>query len=105
MTAFHNTNRSGNATLSMEQAEALALEAVGFIFAEDMLKDRFLDLSGLDAAAIRAQVQDRDFLASVLEFLVNFEPDLIAFSAHAGQSPGHVVAAWRRLGGGAGQEW
>ena len=82
-----------------------ALNAVSFILAEDALRDRFLALSGLAPDEIRARIQEPDFLASVLEFLISHEPDLIDFSETINERPETIVAAWRHLGGGAGQEW
>ena len=86
-------------------AEAVALQAAAFIFSEDALRDRYIALSGTGVDDIRARLQDRDFLASLLEFLMGHEPDLVAFAAQAGERPEAVVMAWRALGGGAGQEW
>lgn len=88
-----------------ETAQALALQSVAFILEEDTLRDRFLALSGLDGSDIRVRVQDQEFLASILEFLISFEPDLIACADALEEKPESLVAAWRSLGGGKGQEW
>lgn len=88
-----------------EAAQALALQCVVFILGEDALRDRFLALSGLDGADIKSRVQDTEFLASILEFLISFEPDLIACADALEEKPETLVTAWRALGGGEGQEW
>ncbi|NVJ98423.1 MAG: DUF3572 domain-containing protein [Alphaproteobacteria bacterium] len=86
-------------------AQAIALNSAAFILAEDALRDRFMALSGVDADEIRARIEDNAFLASVLEFLVGFEPDLVACAETIGEKPESLVTAWRTLGGGQGQEW
>jgi len=88
-----------------ETAFSYGLMAVTYILAEDALRDRFLALSGLSPDEIRASLQKPDFLASALEFLISHEPDLIACAESINESPKDIVAAWRNLGGGAGQEW
>ena len=91
--------------MTPENAQAIALQAAAFIFAEDQLRDRFLALSGTGAEDIRARIEDRDFLASLLEFLIGHEPDVLAFAGAAGEKPEHVISAWRALGGGEGYDW
>lgn len=91
--------------MTNETAEILALKAVAFIIQNDDLRDRFMALSGIDEGMIKGAVQDRVFLTSVLEFFVNFEPDLIAFAENEEIAPESVTNAWRTLGGGVGQDW
>lgn len=85
--------------------EVIALEALGYIMGEDALRDRFVALTGLDANILRSSLDQPGTLASILEFLVSHEPDLIAAAEAQDQSPETLVKAWRSLGGGAGQEW
>ena len=88
-----------------ETALSFGLQAVTYILTEDALRERFLTLSGLSSGEIRTRIEKPDFLASALEFLINHDPDLIAFAESLNESPKTVVAAWRSLGGGVGQEW
>lgn len=88
-----------------ETAQTLALQSMAFILQEDTLRDRFLALSGLGGDDIKARVEDQEFLASILEFLISFEPDLIACADALEEKPESLVTAWRSLGGGKGQEW
>ena len=88
-----------------ETAEIIALKAVGFVISNDDLRDRFMALSGVDEEMIKTAVHDRTFLISVLEFFVNFEPDLIAFATKEDIPPESITKAWRTLGGGTGQDW
>ncbi|GAK33084.1 hypothetical protein JCM17846_31940 [Iodidimonas nitroreducens] len=63
---------------------AVALQALAFILADETLRGRFLDLSGITADQIRDQVQDPDFLCAVLDFLLANEKDLLAFTQETG---------------------
>lgn len=91
--------------MHIENAKSLALGALTFILSEDELRDRFLALSGMDADDMRKRIEETDFMASVLEFLLSHEPDLLAFSEYSKENPEHVIVAWRALGGGMGHEW
>lgn len=88
-----------------ETAEIIALKAISFVVTNDDLRDRFIALSGMDEAEIKIAVNDRVFLINILEFLVNHEPDLIAFAEEENMPPESVTRAWRVLGGGTGQDW
>ena len=65
-----------------DDAETLALRALGHIAGDADLGPRFLDLTGLDVATLRARAGAPDVLAAVLGFLASHEPSLIA-TAHA----------------------
>jgi len=91
--------------MTPDTAQTIALQSAGFIFQEDDIRDRFMALSAVDVDDIRSRIADPAFLASILEFLVNFEPDLIACAETLGEKPETLVSAWRALGGGEGQEW
>jgi hypothetical protein len=73
--------------------ETLALGALGWVLADDARAERLLALTGLTPAGLRARVGERDFLAAVLRFLENHEPDLIACAAALGVSPLALIAA------------
>lgn len=91
--------------MTPETAQAIALNSAAFIFSNDDLRDRFLALSGTAVDDIRSRIEDTDFQASLMDFLISFEPDLIACADHLEEKPETLVSAWRALGGGAGQEW
>ena len=79
--------------------ETLALGALGWVLADEARADRLLALTGLTPEGLRAWVQDRDFLAAVLLFLENHEPDLVACAAALGVAPVQLVAARQALEG------
>ncbi|MFC3050725.1 DUF3572 domain-containing protein [Kordiimonas pumila] len=86
-------------------AHTIALEAISYIFSEGYLRDRFFALTGLSPEGMRASLEDPHFLSSTLGFLIDHEPDLLAFAAFIEKKPESIVIAWRTLGGGQGQEW
>ncbi|MBX3531034.1 MAG: DUF3572 domain-containing protein [Rhizobiaceae bacterium] len=83
-----------------EASEALAIEALGFVAADPELLQRFLALTGIEAADIRAAARQSGFLAGVLAFVAAHEPTLLAFAASAGRPAQTVLAAMRALPGG-----
>jgi hypothetical protein len=83
-----------------EAAEALAIQALNFLATEPERLSRFLALSGLDPASIRAAASDSGFLAGVLSHLGEDERLLTQFAAEAGVTPAEVDRARRLLAGG-----
>ncbi len=82
-----------------------AFQAINYIVSSDELRDRFLALSGLSPNELKENLIELSFQASILEFLLSHDPDLISFAEEFNQKPENIVAAWRALGGGAGHEW
>ena len=73
--------------------ETLALGALGWVLAEDARASRLVALTGLTPAGMRERLEQRDFLAAVLRFLENHEPDLLACADALGISPLALIAA------------
>ena len=84
---------------TQEQAEMLAIQALGFIAEGPERLGRFLDLTGIPVEHIRAAARERGFLAGVLEHMLGDENLLIAFAASAGIDPGMIARALSVLGG------
>jgi hypothetical protein len=82
-----------------EAAESLAIQALNFLATEPERLSRFLALSGLDPARIRAAAAESGFLAGVLAHLGEDERLLLAFAADAGVTPAEVERARRLLAG------
>lgn len=76
-----------------DDAETLALSALGWILTEPDRADRLLSLTGLDADTLRDHLTERTTLAAVLEFLVNHEPDLVLAADALGRKPQDLVTA------------
>lgn len=73
----------------------LLLGALAWVCADDRRADRLLDLTGLDAGALRASATDPAILGATGEFLASHEPDLIACAEALDCTPADLVAATR----------
>jgi hypothetical protein len=82
---------------SLAAAEMLGLRALGHIVGDTDLGPRFLDLTGLDVATLRAQAGSPAVLSAVLGFLEAHEPSLIATAAALDVPPAALTAANRAL--------
>ena len=80
-------------------AEAIAIDALNFLAGDATRLTRFLDLSGLNPASIRAAARDPGFLAGVLDYINGDESLLMAFAADASVDPTVVEKARAALGG------
>lgn len=84
-------------TPSTNDPQALALAALAETLSEPARAHRLLDLTGLDAAELRARAGEPSMLAATIAFLENHEPDLIAVSDAIGARPEQLVAARAEL--------
>ena len=82
-------------------AASLAISALSWIAADGELMGRFLTLTGIEPANIRAVADEPGFLSGVLEFLLAHEPTLMRFCEENAIKPETVGRAQMRLGGGA----
>ncbi len=78
-------------------AQALALRALGWTLSDDGRADRFLALTGLTPEMLRARVGDPALLAAALRFLEAHEPDLVACAAFLDVPPLQLVETRRTL--------
>ena len=78
-------------------AEAVALGALGWTLSDDARADRLLALTGLTPETLRNRLGDPELLAAVLRFLEAYEPDLLACAEHLQTTPLHLVESRRRL--------
>jgi Protein of unknown function (DUF3572) len=86
--------------IAQDAAEALAVQALTFIAADGERLGRFLALTGIGPAEIRAAAQEPGFLAGVLDHLASDDALLAAFAAEAGFDPADIGRALAMLGGG-----
>lgn len=86
-------------TPTTNDAEAIALGAMAATLSDERRAQRFLDLTGLDAAELRerALAGDRGLLAATIAFLESHEPDLVAVADALGTTPAALVAARETL--------
>lgn len=83
-----NANRSEAA-----RAEEIAGTVLGWLAGEPDMLGRFLALSGVQPQHLRGAVQDPQFLAGMIDFLMSHEPTLLAFCEATGTKPEDVAAA------------
>ncbi|MEM6856832.1 MAG: DUF3572 domain-containing protein [Pseudomonadota bacterium] len=75
------------------RAATLALAALGWVLEDDDRAERYLELTGLDPDTLRTGLGDPAVLASCLDFLANYEPDLIRASEALAITPEELIAA------------
>jgi hypothetical protein len=78
-------------------AETLALAALGWALADGPRAQRLLALTGLAPEDLRDRIGDPSVLAAALGFLEAHEPDLIAAADALGVPPAELVEARRML--------
>jgi Protein of unknown function (DUF3572) len=85
--------------LTLEAAEALAIQALTFIAGDGERLGRFLAVTGIGPAEIRAAAGEPGFLAGVLEYLAADDRLIAAFAAETGVDPADVGRAHAAFGG------
>jgi hypothetical protein len=88
-----------SSSMTPDRAAVLALDALTFLAADPDAFGRFADQSGLDPNSVRARAQERDFLVSVLDFMLADEQFLAAFCDEGSGDPKAVHMARYVLGG------
>lgn len=86
------------ASIDREAAETLAIQALAFIAADGGRLGRFLAMTGLDPARIRASAQEPQFLAGILDYLAADDRLALAFARYAAIDPHDIAAACAALG-------
>lgn len=82
-----------------EDAEILAINVLGFLAADGERLLRFMDLSGLDVAAIRAGADKPAFLGGILDHLLADESLLLIFAEEHHVRPERIAELRRKLPG------
>ena len=85
--------RNSNAAVDQEQAEAIALSALAFLAEEPERLGRFLALTGMGPAELRAQASRPQTLAAVLGHLLADESLLLVFAGMKDVSPERIAPA------------
>ena len=88
-----------------EAAQTLALQALGWIASEDEVFPVFLTATGANLGDLRARAADPDFLAAVLDFLLQDDRWVVAFCDATGQAYTAPQAARAALPGGQVMDW
>lgn len=88
-----------------EAAEALGLQALAWLVANEDLLPVFMDASGASADDLRAQAADPGFLGAVLDFLMMDDAWVIAFCDTIRAPYESVMQARQALPGGEQVNW
>jgi hypothetical protein len=80
--------------------ETLALQALAFIAGDDDRLERFIGLTGADAAQLRGMARNPAGLGAVLDYLLGWEPLLLEFAEAHDLKPESIAIARRKLPGG-----
>jgi hypothetical protein len=88
-----------------EAAQALALQALGWIAANDEVFPVFLAATGANLGELRSRAADPVFLAAVLDFLLQDDQWVIAFCQAAGHAYTLPQTARAALPGGETTNW
>ncbi|WP_372840695.1 DUF3572 domain-containing protein [Phaeovulum sp.] len=91
--------------MKQDSAETLAIQALGWIAADDDIFTTFLSASGAAVADLRALASDPAFLAAVLDFLLQDDKWVQGFAAAAGISPELPIQAAAVLAGPGAAHW
>jgi hypothetical protein len=76
----------------------LALRALAHVAGDDAMGPRFLALTGMDGAGLRASAGSADTLAALMDYLMANEADLLATAAALDVAPQALAAAAHALG-------
>lgn len=87
--------------MNQEDAQNLAIMALGWLAQDKDLLPRFLALTGIEASSIRQAAREPGFLAGVLQFFLGHEPTLMRFCEETGSDPAQMERAASLLPGGA----
>lgn len=92
-------------TITRDAAEALGLQCLGWLVAEEDLLPVFLGATGASEADLRARAADPDFLGSVLDFMLMDDAWIMRFCEATGVAPELPMQARQALPGGDVTHW
>lgn len=85
--------------MDREAAETVALQALSFLAADEVLIGRFLSATGMAPAELSARAQSADLMLAVLDYVGADESLLLTFAANAGIRPEDFAPAVALLSG------
>ncbi|PKP69310.1 MAG: DUF3572 domain-containing protein [Alphaproteobacteria bacterium HGW-Alphaproteobacteria-4] len=91
--------------MNRNSAETVGIQALGWLAAQDDLFMAFLAASGASVAELRVRAADPEFLAAVLDFLLQDDAQVLAFAEASGLAPEAALHAAAVLSGPAGAHW
>lgn len=85
--------RDRPAPLTRDEAETVAIRALGFLADDPPRLTRFLSLTGMEPATLMTEADTAPVQTAVLDYLLADESLLMVFSGHANLAPDVVPAA------------
>ena len=85
--------RPASSHIDLAGSEALALQVLTFLLSDAPRLERFMSLTGLGSADIRAAAETPDLQAATLEYLLLDESLLLTFCQEAGVDPMSIAPA------------
>ena len=73
------------------------MAALGWLLQDEDRAERYLALTGLDPDSLRAGLGDPQVLASALDLLANYEPDLLRAAEALAVTPEELITARKDL--------
>jgi hypothetical protein len=83
--------------MTIDAAETLAIRALSFLAEDAGRLSRFIALTGLDIADLKAHPPSTNVLAAILDHLMTDEPLLLVFSSEVKVPPEEIGTALRVL--------
>lgn len=80
-------------SLSRDDAETLALQALGFLAEDPRRLTRFLALTGMEPDGLMAAAETTPMQSATLDYLLSDESLLLVFAANAGVAPETIAVA------------
>jgi hypothetical protein len=85
--------------ITVDDAAAIALQALSFLADDPQRMSRFLSLTGSDVGRLRTEAKTPEFQAATLEYMLGDESLLLMFCQDAGIDPVAVAPAHALLSG------
>jgi len=83
--------------LSADDAEFLAIQALGFLAEDPERLERFLSLTGISVDTLKRDAGNPTVLTAILDHLLKDESLLLTFAANSGTDPASIARAHDRL--------
>lgn len=75
----------------------VGLQVVGWIVSDQRRAERMLAMTGLSADGLREAIGNPAQLGAILDFLLDYEPELLSCADALGMKPQDIAAARERL--------
>ena len=91
--------------MQQDAAQTVALQALGWILADDEVAQAFLSATGVTAGELAARAQEAEFHGAILDFLLMDDQWIVGFCDAVGLAYTVPMAARSALSGGQQEHW